>query len=227
MDKFCWRFSKRFNWHRRLTNISVFSHMKIAFVWLLTFIFFQSHAQTHAHRLKPGDHLPDVSWVDAFGDTTRSTALLGHKVLITFNRYVNCPLCNFRTHELLEHYDSLSRLGFIFISVYESGKETLTEYATKEEIPFIMIPNPDLSLYKLFKVKRSWLKSLAGLFHRFSAKHKPGVKLFKQRYTRDGHLNQIGADFLVDEKGIIHIAYYGKYVGDHYPVEEIVKWVKQ
>lgn len=203
----------------RMKNLIVFA--------LIFFNFYRANAQSHIHKYKTGDALPHLTLVDAFGDTTKTETLIGHKILITFNRYVNCPLCNFRTHELLEYYDSLKRAGFIFISIYESGKETLTEYTTKEEIPFIMIPNPDLSLYKLFKVKRSWLKSIAGLFHHFSAKHKPGIKLFKQRYKRDGHLNQIGADFLIDEEGIIHIAYYGKYVGDHYPVDEIVKWVME
>ena len=184
------------------------------------------NSQTHFSRLKIGDKLPNLTLVDAFGDTIKTGDFLGHKVLITFNRYVNCPLCNFRTHELLQYYDSLKSLGFIFISVYESSKETLTEYTLKEDIPFIMIPNPDLSLYNLFKVQRSWIKSFIGLFHQYGAKHKPGRKLFKGNYTRDGHINRIGADFLVDENGIIHIAYYGKFVGDHYPVNEIVKWVK-
>ena len=196
-----------------------------SFLFIFFFLSASSSAQTHAHRFKAGDALPDLILQDAFGNTIKTGDLKGHKILITFNRYVNCPLCNYRTHELLEHYDSLMQAGFIFISVYESGKEILNEYTKQEDIPFIMIPNPDLSLYHLFKVQRSWLKSFIGLFHQYGEKHQPGKQLFKSTYERDGHLNRIGADFLIDENGKIYISYYGKYVGDHFPVEEIVKWV--
>lgn len=200
--------------------------MKFILSLFLALIFSNSFAQ-HAHRLKSGDKLPQLLLVDAFGDTIRSPELIGHKILITFNRYVSCPLCNFRTHELLEHYDSLKKSGLIFISFYESGKETLTEYATKEEIPFVMIADPQEIFYKQFKIQRSWVKDLIGLFNHYGQKHKAGKKLFKKDYERDGHLNRIGADFLVDENGIIQTAYYGKFVGDHLPIEEILKWVAE
>ncbi|MEI7802248.1 MAG: redoxin domain-containing protein [Bacteroidota bacterium] len=200
--------------------------MKTKLVLLIAFICcFQFAMAQHHHRYRAGDQLPDLILTDAFGVTVNTDDLLGHKILITFNRYVSCPLCNFRTHELLEHYDSLKQLGLIFISFYESGKETLTEYATKEEIPFVMVPDPMQQFYKQFKIQKSWLKTIIGRFTHYQQKHAPGKKLFKGNYSRDGHLNRIGADFLIDENGIIQKAYYGKYVGDHLPVEEIVKWV--
>lgn len=177
------------------------------------------------HKLKHGDSLPDLKLSPVYGDSINTSALKGKKTLLTFNRYVSCPLCNFRTHELLEKYDSLKQNGFIIISVYESKKESLTEYTKQEEVPFIMIADPQQTLYKLFKVKRSWWKTFKGLFNHYSEKHSSGKRLFKSSYERDGHLNQIGADFLIDEKGIVQVAYYGKYVGDHLSVNEIVKWV--
>lgn len=177
------------------------------------------------HRLKAGDNIPTLGLTDAFGDSVKAASLKGKKILLTFNRYVSCPLCSFRTHELLLAYDSLKAKGFVIISVYESGKERLTQYATKEEIPFIMIADPEEVLYKKFKVQKSWWKTFTGLFNHYSKKHSAGKKFFKNKYERDGHLNRIGADFLIDEKGIIHTAYYGKFVGDHLPVTDIAKWV--
>jgi peroxiredoxin Q/BCP len=195
------------------------------FALLLVYISSFSFSQNTPHRFKAGDKLPDLILTDAFGDSVKTSVLKGKKILITFNRYVSCPLCNFRTHELLEHYDTLKAKGLVIISIYESGKETLTEYTTKEQVPFHMIPDPEQLLYKKFKVQRSWWKSFLGLFNHYHQKHAPGKKLFKSQYKRDGHLNRIGADFLIDENGIIQIAYYGKFVGDHLPVDEIVKWV--
>ncbi|NBV14320.1 MAG: hypothetical protein EBS07_09680 [Sphingobacteriia bacterium] len=182
-------------------------------------------AQNKLHRMRQGDMLPEIVLHPVFGDSVVFSAFKGKNILITFNRYVSCPLCNFRTHELLEKYDTLRSHGLLIISVYESGRETLTEYTTKEEVPFIMIADPEEYLYRQFKIQRSWWKSFTGLFHAYSAKHSPGKKLFKSSYARDGHLNRIGADFLVDTNGIVQVAYYGKFVGDHLPVSEIVEWV--
>ena len=178
-----------------------------------------------AQKIKVGDKLPELRLSPVYGDSLRISSLKGKKILLTFNRYVSCPLCNFRTHELLEHYDTLKQNGLVIISVYESGRETLTQYTSKEEIPFFMIADPDEILYKQFKVRKSWWKTFTGLFNHYNRKHSAGKKLFKSKYDRDGHLNRIGADFLIDENGIIRTAYYGKFVGDHLPVEEIVKWV--
>ncbi len=182
------------------------------------------------NKIKTGGTLPDLVLIPVFagkgipGDTITNSSLKGKKILLTFNRFVNCPLCNFRTHQLLEKYDTLSRSGLVIISVYESSKENLKNYTTQEDVPFIMIADPQGLLYKQFSVKRSWIKTLTGLFHHYREKHSAGAKLFKSRYESDGHLNRIGADFLIDEQGIIQIAYYGKFVGDHLSVEEIVKW---
>ena len=188
-------------------------------------------ASSQGHRFKSGDVLPELLIAPVFNngqvshDTLNAASLKGKKILLTFNRYVSCPLCNFRTHELLEVYDTLRSHGLILISVYESTRQTLIDYTSQEEIPFMMLADPEEKLYKLFKIQKSWLRSFTGLFRDYSRKHKAGKKLFKGSYERDGHLNRIGADFLIDENGIIQVAYYGKFVGDHLPVNEIVKWV--
>lgn len=176
-------------------------------------------------KIHKGDKIPELVLSPVFGDSIRTSELSGKKILITFNRYVSCPLCNFRTHELLTVYDTLKKNNLVIISIYESTKETLTEYTNKEQVPFIMIADPDEKLYQLFKVQKSWWKSFIGLFNRYHEKHSGGKKLFKANYERDGSLNRIGADFLIDENGIVHTAYYGKFVGDHLHVEEIMNWV--
>lgn len=198
------------------------STMKKIVIQLLIILF---PLYAFAQKPRVGDKLPKLHLSPVFGDSITTSQLLGKKVLITFNRYVSCPLCNFRTHELLEKYDTLKQNGLVIISVYESTKQTLTEYTSKEQIPFLMIADPEEKLYKLFKVQKSWWKSFSGLFNDYSRKHSGGKKLFKSKYERDGSINRIGADFLIDEKGIIQTAYYGKFAGDHLPVDEIVKWV--
>jgi peroxiredoxin Q/BCP len=38
---------------------------------------------------------------------------------------------------------------------------------------------------------------------------------------QDGDSNTISADFLINESGIVKTAYYGKFLGDHLPVDQI------
>jgi thioredoxin-dependent peroxiredoxin len=54
-----------------------------------------------------------------------------------------------------------------------------------------------------------------------------GNKLFTKKVKHDGHINRIGADFLLDEKGNIRIAHYGQHLGDNLPVAAIVKALEQ
>jgi thioredoxin-dependent peroxiredoxin len=194
-------------------------------VFVIIICSYCSFSQSNKHKFKQGEKLPELNLTDAFGDSVITSRLKGKKILLTFNRYVSCPLCNYRTHELLEHYDTLKANGLIILSVYESSKETLIEYTTKEQVPFFMIPDPKQVLYAQFKVRKSWWRLFRGLFVDYNRKHSAGKKLFKSTYKKDGSMNRIGADFLIDEKGIIQAAYYGKFVGDHLSIEEIVKWV--
>ncbi len=178
--------------------------------------------------LKEGNKVPVINTTDVFGREVSTDKLKGKKILITFNRYVSCPLCNFRTHELLSIYDSLQAKGLVFISLYESSQESLLQYSTKEEIPFLMIADPEEKYYKTFDVKRSTCKMIKGALNKnYKSDHKKGEESFKGEYTRDGHLNRIGADFLVDENGIIIKAYYGKYVGDHIDLQVVKDWVNK
>lgn len=181
-----------------------------------------------ANKLKPsfkdGDRLPAMVFTDVFGKTMETDSLKGKKILLTFNRYVSCPLCNYHTHQILDYYDSLKKAGVIFISFYESSPKNLLQYVSQEEIPFIMVSDTDHAFYHQFGIGTSTAKTIRGLFHSFHKKHKIGKAAYKANYQKDGNTNQLTADFLIDENGIIRTAYYAKFVGDHIPIEKIIQW---
>lgn len=195
-------------------------------VFLIPFFLLISTVSISQSRraFKAGDTLPELNLKSIFDDTVK---LKGKWTLITFNRYVSCPLCNFRTHELIQHRDTLEKYGLTIVSVYESSRETLAGYALKDSIPFILIADSNEVLYRQFSIQKSWSKSFRGLFKDYRRKHAEGRRRFKGKYKREGDLNRIGADFLVDSAAVIRVAYYGKYVGDHLPIEDILKWIKK
>jgi len=143
--------------------------------------------------------------------------------LLVFFRYAGCVVCNFRAHELIESYDSLRRKGIRVIGVFESKEDLLRTYVADSEIPFPIISDHKGQLYKKYKVEKSICKVFKGLRKKQTKyQEKEGEKLYKgKKYRRDASLRRIPADFLIDEKGRIEIAYYGKYLGDHLPLDQL------
>ena len=146
--------------------------------------------------------------------------------MLTFYRNVGCPVCNLRFHELEEQAEYFKSKGFVVLAVYESSAENLKKYTTDETFYATMISNTDQSLYKLYNIELSGRKMMKGMFHGTMGKMKKGKKLFKNKIKQDGNGSRISADFLIDENGNIQTAYYGKFVGDHLPMEQIKQFIK-
>lgn len=177
-----------------------------------------------SQKLKVGEKAPNFEAVDTNGEIIKLSNYKGQKVFIAFFRYAGCPVCNFRIHELIENYDSISSKGYKIIAIYESNNDTLREYIKETPIPFTVIGNPNLRLYKEYRVEKSFWKMLGSAFKKQPKEAmKKGNKQFSKKYKRDGHLNRIPADFLIDEKGLLTTVHYGKNIGDHLPLSEILK----
>ncbi len=52
-------------------------------------------------RLEVGQLAPDFTAVQLDGSSVRLRDFAGQNVWLAFFRWANCPLCNFRIHELL------------------------------------------------------------------------------------------------------------------------------
>lgn len=192
----------------------------LAVLFLFSFLF--QHTAM-CQKLKVGDKAPGFEAVDANGDTVRLSDYKGQKILVAFFRYAGCPVCNSRAHDLVESYDSIRSKGYRIIAIYESDGATLKDYLTETPVPFAVIGDPGLQLYKAYGVERSFWKTLGSGFKRQPVKAmKRGNSLFGKKYRRDGHLTRIPADFLIDENGVLKAVHYGKNIGDHLPVSEIL-----
>lgn len=181
------------------------------------------HAQTRTEEMKITVLQPAPTFIttDVNGTTVNLADYKGKKVLLSFYRNVGCPVCNLRFHELQEEVDYFKEKGLIVLAVYESSADNMIQYIESETFYATMIPNPDQSLYRLYKIDKSMGKMMKGMFYGAMGKMKKGKKLFKQKIKQDGNASRIGADFLIDENGNIKKAYYGKYLGDHLPLVEI------
>ncbi len=197
-------------------------HASFLFIFVLipNYEIYSQHT-SQKNKLKEDQAAYLFSVKDVNGDSLRLSDFRGKKILLTFNRNVGCPVCNLRFHELQEESEYFKEKELVILSVYESSAENMKIYLINEKPYAKMIPNPDQNLYVLYNVERSNVKFIKSIFFDVIKKRKQGEKLFKSKINSDGNTNRISADFMIDEKGNIIRAYYGKYVGDHLSIEEI------
>jgi thioredoxin-dependent peroxiredoxin len=191
----------------------------------LSFISFNTMSQ-QKKKIAEGQDAPVFITTDVYGSRIDLSQLKGRKVFLTFHRNVGCPICNLRFHEVESHADTFSAKGLVVISVYESSKENMLTYLDGQKTLSMMIPDPDEKLYDRYGIETSTMKVMKGMFHGAMSKIKRGNKLFRKKLGQDGNFNRIGADFLIDERGVVVRSYYGKFVGDHLPVRDVLEFIQ-
>jgi peroxiredoxin len=181
------------------------------------------YGQSKSKKMKitASQQAPSFTVKDVNNVQVNLAGLKGKKVLLSFYRNVGCPICNLRFHELQEQAAYFKEKNVIVLAVYESSQENMKKYLQGETPYAVMIPNSDQSLYELYMIDNSMGKMMKGMFHGAMGKMKEGKKLFIQKIKQDGNTGRIGADFLINENGIVQKAYYGKFVGDHLALTEI------
>lgn len=180
-------------------------------------------------RLQVGKPAP-VFQAKAVGkDNIDLAQLKGHKVLLSFMRNVGCPICNLHTHHLRQYADSLQALGVEVLMIHQSPVETIEKYLAQDERSwsFLFVSDNERRLYELYHVKPSLFRFLMSGFHGALRKRKEGVKLYKDKIPQEGKRGMLGADFLLDEQGVIIKAHYAKFVGDHLSPADIYQAFKQ
>lgn len=173
-------------------------------------------------RLKENEKAPNFQTKDMLDVVFNLKAPREKLLMISFFRYASCPLCNLRVHELIVNYEKLKdKLEIVMI--FQSPKEKIEQYVGKQDIPYRVIPDPVREFYKLYKVEYSWIAFLKAwtlkIKNVFSA-------LFKHGYipgSVEGEIHRVPADFIIDTDGKILKAFYGKDIGDHLPLNEIIK----
>jgi len=168
---------------------------------------------------------PDFHTTDLSGNPVQLSSFRGSKVLLTFYRHVACPFTNLRFLQLQQMDEYFREMGLVVLAVYESSTENLKRYSANESFYAQIIPNPGFDLYTLYDIELNTLKILFSMYKGAYAKAKEGHKAFKEKFEPEGHLNLLGADFLIDEAGMIVYPYYNQYLGDHLPVDDIRKFL--
>jgi peroxiredoxin Q/BCP len=170
-------------------------------------------------RLGPGDPAPDLALSGIDGVRFDRGALAGRRHLISFYRFATCPFCNLRLHCVIVRSAAFGP-AFGVAAVFDSPLDHLTRHAAGHRAPFPILADETGDAYRTWRVERSFLGMLKGMILRMPTLLR-GLFAGYFPFPPRGSMLTMPADFLVDETGIIRVAYYGADEGDHLPLEVI------
>ena len=174
-------------------------------------------------RIQPGQPAKNFSSEDLLGNTVALSDYKGKRLMLSFYRYAACPLCNLRVHHLIQQYPLFVEKGLHLVAVFQSPRESIFKYAGKQNAPFPVIADPDRTLYRLYGIESSWPGFIKGSL-RLSSVVSALMKGFLPG-KMEGIKSMVPADFLIGPDLTVQVAYYGKDIGDHLPVERIHEWL--
>ncbi len=177
-------------------------------------------------KLKTGNVAPLFNMPDMNGNDVSLETWRGQPVFLSFFKWATCPLCNLRIREIMHHFVEFEARNMQIIGVFHSPAAKLREHMTEQSLPFPLIADPEMQLYKQYGVTQSLWGVMRG-----SLRVNDFAKIISHGLLEakmpDVSMNVIPANFLIDGQGIIQTAYYGRDIGDHLALEEILDFAEQ
>lgn len=187
-------------------------------------------------QLSSNTTAPTLRTQDVFGTPfdLLAAAKSGQKILLSFFRSAGCPVCNTRVAQLMGNALRWNEQGLIIVAVYESTRENMLEYVQdstgRRRFPFTIIADPERKHYQTFHIETSFAKMMGGFMKGSVVAMAMKGSDFSQSHSKpkqDGTMTRIGADFLIDERGIIQTAHYGAFLGDHLATDAVSRFAAQ
>ena len=175
-------------------------------------------------RLKPGDKIKGIQLPAIDGSIFDLESLNGKPFMLSFFRFASCPFCNLRVNQLVKRFDEFGN-EFTIIAIFDSPLDNLTKHTEGHKAPFPILADESNKYYREYGIEHSFLGMLKGMLFRMPTLIKGMFKGYIP-FRFKGSLTTMPADFLIDRKGIIKVAYYGNDEGDHLPFETIKEFSK-
>ena len=143
-------------------------------------------------KIEAGCKLADFSFNTPFeSDVKLSEKAKGaKKTILLFLRYYGCTLCQLDIREYANAYDRIKAKDAQLLVVLQSPASTINAQMKKEDLPFDIICDPDMGLYKEFEL---------------------GVAASKEEMIRPEDMPKMGEKRAkMEEYGLSHGAYEGE-----------------
>ena len=170
-------------------------------------------------RLTSGIKASNIILPAIDGSMFETKTLLGKPFMLSFLRFASCPFCNLRINEFVRRFDEFGD-DFTIVAIFDSPLDNLTRHTEGHKAPFPILADENNKYYKTYGIEHSIVGTLKGMLLRMPTLLKGMFKGYIPT-TFKGSITTMPADFLIDRKGIIQVAYYGKDEGDHLPFEKV------
>jgi peroxiredoxin len=148
-------------------------------------------------------------------------------VHLQFRRFAGCPVCNLHLRTFARRHDELRAAHVREIVVFHSSAAELRQHVAS--LPFVVVADPDKSLYAEFGVEASpravldpsaWSAILRGIGRSLIASARGSEPLPPLR-PHGGRLGLPG-DFLIAPDGRVAASKYGAHADDQWSVDEVL-----
>jgi len=167
-----------------------------------------------------GDKVSNIRLSALDGSVFDLFSLKGRPYLLSFFRFAACPFCNLRMHELVSRFAELDG-RFTVVAIFDSPLDNLREHAERHDSPFPVLADASGIYYRQYGIEHSVAGVMKGMILRMPTLLHAMIGKGYVPLKIKGSMTTMPADFLVDERGIIQHAHYGKDEGDHLPFDVI------
>jgi thioredoxin-dependent peroxiredoxin len=109
--------------------------------------------------IKIGDKAPSIIAKDQHGNRIDMADFAGKKVILFFYPKADTPGCTAEACNLRDHYEELSKKGFVIIGVSADNEKAQKKFSDKYNFPYPLIPDTTNRLSMLMEfgvLKSTW-----------------------------------------------------------------------
>ena len=165
-------------------------------------------------KLTVGDKLPNFTFDTPYqkGLSMYEELKKAPKTALVFLRYYGCPFCQFDMHSYEVSYDQITASGYQFFVVLQSDPDKLKKTLAGHPLPFPIICDPQMKLYKELEIPDGTGMTLAGpnTMTKAAAVKAAGY----QHGDYEGIETQLPATFAVDQSGTVTYVHYAEFIDD-------------
>lgn len=136
----------------------------------------------------------------------------GKKSVIFFLRYIGCPVCQLKIHDLITDHKDFIAAGMQVYVVLQSTPASVKEGLAGIKMPFTIVCDPEEKVFALYGVAPGNL--FGYLAPSVIIKAMKASRADFKHGKKEGKEMQLPAVFIINRDGKIAYAHYGKNIGD-------------
>jgi peroxiredoxin len=176
-------------------------------------------------KLEKGKKFPNFDYFTAYeSDKNLYEEIDDKKSVVYFLRYYGCTVCQLDLMEIKNAYKDFKAKGTEVKVVLQSDPELLKKELDENPLPYEIICDPEMNLYKKFEIKvAESMEKLVGGDSMEKVKKAEEAGFEHGKY--EGEEQQLPAVFLINEDKTIEYAQYTKNLADLKSPEEILEMI--